>query len=354
MTATILDGRARADRLRAEVAAATARLAPAGVKPGLAVVLVGEDPASQIYVAAKGRAAVAAGISSFEHRLPASTPESALLALVHRLNADPAVDGILVQMPLPRPLDAETIIEAIDPAKDVDGLTPENAGRLLFGKPGLVPCTPMGAMILAREALAAAAGPGSGGGSPGAAGSSGDGNSGGGSSGGASLAGASGGGGGSSGGGMTVAPGRIGPGLAGKRAVVIGRSILVGKPLALLLLAADATVTTAHSRTQDLAPLCREAEILVAAVGRPGLVRGDWIRPGAVVVDVGINRVPAPDLGPDKTRLVGDVAFEEARAVAGHITPVPGGVGPMTIACLLANTVTAACRRRGLPAPVWG
>jgi methylenetetrahydrofolate dehydrogenase (NADP+)/methenyltetrahydrofolate cyclohydrolase len=295
VSAVLIDGKARAERLRASVAGAVAAIGEKhGFAPGLAVVLVGNDPASEIYVANKLRATAAAGIVSFEHRLPATTPEADVLALVARLNADPAVDGILVQMPLPAGIDTDRVVRAIDPAKDVDGLHPENAGRLVLGKPGLVPCTPQGCLILARDALGS---------------------------------------------------------LAGRDAVVVGRSILVGKPVALLLQNADATVTMAHSRTRDLAAVCRRAEILVVAAGRPELVRGDFVRPGACVIDVGINRVPAPEKGRGKTRIVGDVAFEEAREVAGFITPVPGGVGPMTIACLLANTVVAACRRRGLAAP---
>ena len=295
MTATLIDGKARAARLKADVATAVAELAAGpGVQPGLAVVLVGNDPASEVYVASKVRDTAAAGMRSFEHRLPADTPEADLLALVDRLNRDDAVDGILVQMPLPRHIDTDRVVSGIDPAKDVDGLTPWNAGLLVLGKPGLVPCTPQGCVILAKEAVGS---------------------------------------------------------LSGLNAVVVGRSILVGKPVALLLQSADATVTMAHSRTRDLPAVCRAADVLVVAAGRPELVRGDWVKPGACVIDVGINRVPAPDKGEGKTRLVGDVAFEEARAVAGSITPVPGGVGPMTIACLLANTVVAACRRRGLAVP---
>jgi methylenetetrahydrofolate dehydrogenase (NADP+)/methenyltetrahydrofolate cyclohydrolase len=295
MTAALIDGKARAARMKEDVAAAVAALAAGpGVQPGLAVVLVGNDPASEVYVASKVRDTAAAGMRSFEHRLPADTLEADLLALVERLNHDEAVDGILVQMPLPRHIDTDRVVGAIDPAKDVDGLTPENAGLIVLGKPGLVPCTPQGCVILAKEAVGS---------------------------------------------------------LAGLNAVVVGRSILVGKPVALLLQAADATVTMAHSRTRDLPAVCRGADVLVVAAGRPELVRGEWVKPGACVIDVGINRVPAPDKGEGKTRLVGDVAFEEARAVAGSITPVPGGVGPMTIACLLANTVVAACRRRGLDVP---
>ncbi len=295
MTAALIDGKARAARMKEDVATAVAALAAGpGVQPGLAVVLVGNDPASEVYVASKVRDTASAGMRSFEHRLPADTAEADLLALVERLNRDDAVDGILVQMPLPRHIDTDRVVGAIDPAKDVDGLTPENAGLIVLGKPGLVPCTPQGCVILAKEAVGS---------------------------------------------------------LAGLNAVVVGRSILVGKPVALLLQSADATVTMAHSRTRDLPAVCRAADVLVVAAGRPELVRGDWVKPGACVIDVGINRVPAPDKGEGKTRLVGDVAFEEARAVAGSITPVPGGVGPMTIACLLANTVVAACRRRGLAVP---
>ncbi len=294
--AALIDGKARAAEMDAAVGEAAARLSRAhGVVPGLAVVLVGEDPASEVYVANKVRRTRAAGMRSIEHRLPADTPEADLLALVAALNADPEVDGILVQMPLPAHVDADTVIAAIDPAKDVDGLHPMNAGLLVAGRPALVPCTPQGCVDLARSAL--------------------------------------------------------GGRLEGLEAVVIGRSILVGKPVGLLLLAENATVTMAHSRTRDLSAVVRRADVVVAAVGRPGMVRGDWLKPGATVIDVGINRVPAPERGEGKTRLVGDVAFDEALAVAAHLTPVPGGVGPMTIAFLLVNTIKAACRRRGLPVP---
>jgi methylenetetrahydrofolate dehydrogenase (NADP+)/methenyltetrahydrofolate cyclohydrolase len=253
------------------------------------VVLVGEDPASQIYVASKARLTVVAGMRSFEHRLPATTSEAELIALVARLNADDAVDGILVQMPLPPQIDAGRVIEAIDPEKDVDGLHPVNAGRLLAGTPGLVPCTPLGCVELIKTER---------------------------------------------------------PDIAGLEAVVVGRSILVGKPVAQLLLAQSATVTIAHSRTRDLPSVCRRADILVAAVGKPQMICGDWIKPGAIVIDVGINRVPNPQAGEGRTRLVGDVAYAQAAELAQAITPVPGGVGPMTIACLLANTLEAALRRR--------
>ncbi len=252
-------------------------------RPGLAVVLVGDDPASAVYVRSKDRAAAAAGIAAQTIRLPAATAEAELLAVVARLNADPEVDGILVQMPLPPQIRSTAVLDAIDPAKDVDGLTPVNAGLLQSGRPGLVPCTPAGVMKLLADA---------------------------------------------------------GVVLSGARALVLGRSVLVGRPMAALLTAADATVTVAHSRTRDLAAECRRADLLVAATGRAEMVRGDWIAPGAVVIDVGINRLP-------DGRLVGDVAYAEALAVAGAITPVPGGVGPMTIACLLENTVIAARRRRG-------
>ncbi|KAA5603301.1 bifunctional methylenetetrahydrofolate dehydrogenase/methenyltetrahydrofolate cyclohydrolase FolD [Blastochloris sulfoviridis] len=292
MSATLIDGKAIAADLRAKVAAAASRLArDHGLVPGLAVVLVGEDPASAVYVRNKGKATVEAGLASFEHKLAATTSQAELLALVSRLNADPAVHGILVQLPLPPQIDAQAVIEAIDPAKDVDGFHPVNAGRLSAGLPALVPCTPVGCVILAKT---------------------------------------------------------VRPQLAGCEAVVVGRSNIVGKPVAQLLLAENCTVTIAHSKTRDLPGVCWRADILVAAVGRPEMIRGDWIKPGAIVIDVGINRVEA---GEGKTKLVGDVAFAEAAAVAGAITPVPGGVGPMTIACLLANTLKAASMQAGLPAP---
>ncbi len=277
----IIDGKAFATRLLESIAGEVATL---DFTPGLAVVLVGDDPASKVYVANKARQTVLAGMKSFEHRLPGGTAQEDLLALVRKLNADPAVHGILVQLPLPKHLDADAVIAAIDPDKDVDGLTVVNAGRLAAGLPGLVPCTPLGCLLLLRDCVAD---------------------------------------------------------LTGMHAVVIGRSNLVGKPIAQLLLQQNCTVTIAHSRTRDLPGLCRTADILIAAVGRPEMVRGDWLKPGAIVIDVGINRVPA---APGKTRLVGDVAFAEAADIAGRITPVPGGVGPMTIACLLRNTLTAAQR----------
>ena len=288
MSATLIDGKARAAALRAEVAAGVSALtATGGRAPGLAVVLVGDDPASAVYVRAKDKACREAGMNSFEHRLPADTSQDALVALVRGLNADPMVDGILVQLPLPDHINANVIIAAIDPDKDVDGFTPVNAGRLALGWHGFVPCTPMGCMMLLRDALGS---------------------------------------------------------LEGKDAVVIGRSNIVGKPMAQLLIAQSCTVTVAHSRTRDLADVVRRADIVVAAVGRPEMIRGDWIKPGATVIDVGINRLTGEG---GKTRLVGDVAFDEAAAVADAITPVPGGVGPMTIACLLKNTLTSAERRHG-------
>lgn len=297
MSARIIDGKAHSEALRATVATDVARFRDAhGVAPGLAVVLVGEDPASQVYVASKAKQTVAAGMASFEHKLPIDTAEADLLSLIAKLNADDAVDGILVQLPLPRHIDSMKVLEAIDPAKDVDGFHVVNVGRLATGQSSLVPCTPYGSMMLLDATL---------------------------------------------------------PSLKGLEAVVVGRSNIVGKPMAQLLLKADCTVTIAHSRTKDLAAVCRRADILVAAVGIAEFVRGDWVKPGATVIDVGINRIPAPEKGEGKTRLVGDVAFEEAKAVAGAITPVPGGVGPMTIATLLANTLIAAHQRRGLTPPAF-
>ncbi len=291
MTASIIDGKAFAAGLRARVAeyAATFEQA-AGRKAGLAVVLVGEDPASKVYVASKGKATVECGMSSFEHKLPEDTTQEALIALVDRLNADPAVDGILVQLPLPKHLDEQAVVERISPNKDVDGLTPISTGRLALGLPGLVPCTPLGSLMLLKDQL-------------------GD--------------------------------------LSGKNAVVIGRSILVGKPMAQLLLAENCTVTIAHSRTRDLAEVVRGADIVVAAVGRPEMIKGDWIKPGATVIDVGINRLP-PAEGQTKGRLVGDVDYAEVVQVAAAVTPVPGGVGPMTIAVLLRNALVAAHRNAGV------
>jgi methylenetetrahydrofolate dehydrogenase (NADP+)/methenyltetrahydrofolate cyclohydrolase len=274
--------------------AASALLAQYGTTPHLVVVLVGEDPASQVYVRSKGKRTVAAGMRSTEIRLAADTPQHELEARIAALSADPDVDGILVQLPLPAPLDQTPVIALIHPDKDVDGLTEASAGRLVLGKPGLRPCTPAGCVILAKRTLGE---------------------------------------------------------LKGKHVVVIGRSILVGKPAALLFLAEDCTVTIAHSRTTNLPDVCRSADILVPAVGRPEMVKADWIKPGAIVIDVGMNRVPNPAKGPEATRLTGDVAFSEAATVASGITPVPGGVGPMTIACLLRNTVLAACARRGWVVP---
>lgn len=291
MTASIIDGKAFAAGLRARVAeyAATFEQA-AGRKAGLAVVLVGEDPASKVYVASKGKATIECGMNSFEYKLPDDTSQEALLALVDQLNADPAVDGILVQLPLPRHLDEQAVVERISPNKDVDGLTPISTGRLALGLPGLVPCTPLGSLMLLKD--------------------------------------------------------RLGD-LSGKNAVVIGRSILVGKPMAQLLLAENCTVTIAHSRTRDLPDVVRGADIVVAAVGRPEMVKGDWIKPGATVIDVGINRLP-PAEGQAKGRLVGDVDYAQAMEVAAAVTPVPGGVGPMTIAVLLRNALVAAHRNAGV------
>jgi methylenetetrahydrofolate dehydrogenase (NADP+)/methenyltetrahydrofolate cyclohydrolase len=292
--AALIDGKAFAASLRARIGAQAADFVQAtGRRPGLAVVLVGDDPASQVYVGAKARACEEAGIASFEHRLPAETSEAELLALVERLNRDPEVDGILVQMPLPGGLDEQAVIAAISPDKDVDGFHVINAGRLSVGQPGFVPCTPLGCIMLLKD--------------------------------------------------------RLGD-LSGLDAVVIGRSNIVGKPMAQLLVDANATVTVAHSRTKNLPEVVRRADIVVAAVGRPEMVRADWIKPGATVIDVGINRLP-PAEGKEKGRLVGDVAFAEASAVAGAITPVPAGVGPMTIAVLLRNTLVAAHNHAGLATP---
>lgn len=298
--ATLIDGKAFAAGLVERVAAASARLeASHKVKPGLAVVIVGEDPASQIYVRNKGETTQRAGMRSDTHQLPEETDQETLLTLIAALNADRGIHGILVQLPLPGHIDASAVLGAIDPDKDVDGFHVVNAGRLAVGLPGLVPCTPLGCLMLLKAELGE---------------------------------------------------------LSGLNAVIVGRSNIVGKPMAQLLLGESCTVTVAHSRTRDLPALCRTADILVAAVGRAEMIRGDWIRPGATVIDVGINRVPARDpmkAAQGKTRVVGDVAFDEAAAVAGRITPVPGGVGPMTIACLLANTYTAACRKAGVePEPL--
>ena len=286
MTAQIIDGKAFAARLRTRIAAEVANMAERGITPGLAVVLVGEDPASQVYVRSKGRMTREVGMESFEHRLPVDTAQDDLLALVARLNTDPAVNGILVQLPLPDHMDEAAVINAIAPEKDVDGFHILNVGRLATGQKAMVPCTPLGCLMLLRDRLGS---------------------------------------------------------LSGKNAVVIGRSNIVGKPMAQLLLRDSATVTVAHSRTADLPGLCRQADIVVAAVGRAGFVKGDWIKPGATVIDVGINRT--------EDGLVGDVDQASVEQVAGALTPVPGGVGPMTIACLLANTLTATARANGLPDP---
>ncbi len=292
MTARRIDGKAAALALRERVAASVAEFRQAtGRAPGLATVLVGEDPASAVYVRAKGNATAEAGMAGFAHNLPASISEAELLDLVAALNADERVDGILVQLPLPQQIDSARVIAAIDPAKDVDGFHPINVGRLSAGLDALVPCTPLGCLYLLKDELGS---------------------------------------------------------LAGLDAVVIGRSNIVGKPMAALLIAESATVTVAHSKSRDLPGIVRRADIVVAAVGRPEMVRGDWIKPGATIIDVGINRVPAEG---GKSRLVGDVAFDEAAAVAGAITPVPGGVGPMTIAMLMRNTLVAAHRRAGLADP---
>ena len=295
MAATIIDGKAFAADVREQVAGHVARLkAEHGITPGLAVVLVGEDPASQVYVRSKGKQTVEVGMASFEHKLDADTSEATLLALIETLNNDPAVHGILVQLPLPSHLNEDLVINAIDPAKDVDGFHISNVGLLGTGQKSMVPCTPLGCLMMLRAHHGS---------------------------------------------------------LSGMNAVVIGRSNIVGKPMAQLLLGDSCTVTIAHSRTKDLPEVVRRADIVVAAVGRPEMVPGDWIREGATVIDVGINRIDAPEKGAGKTRLVGDVHFASAAERAGAITPVPGGVGPMTIACLLANTVTACCRANGLTEP---
>ena len=293
--ARIIDGKGFAAGLRERVARGVADLKKShGITPGLAVVLVGEDPASQVYVRSKEKALVELGMNSFDHHHPGDMDEEDLLVLIARLNADPAVHGILVQLPLPKHMDTQKVLARIAPEKDADGFHVVNAGLLATGQKGaIVPCTPLGSLLLIRDVL--------------------------------------------------------GTDLKGKRALVIGRSNIVGKPMAQLLLQQDCTVTMAHSRTADLAGECRRADILVAAVGRPEMVRGDWIKPGACVIDVGMNRIPAAE--PGKTRLVGDVAYDEAKLVAGSITPVPGGVGPMTIACLMLNTLSAACRAAGAPVP---
>jgi len=290
MSARIIDGKQIAADLRSKIAAEVTRLKSSAV-PGIAVVLVGENPASEVYVRTKSKAVGEAGMRAFDHKLPADTRETELLSLIARLNTDPQVHGILVQLPLPPQIDSHKIIAALDPAKDVDGFHPINVGRLASGLPALVPCTPMGCVLLAKTVHSS---------------------------------------------------------LAGSEAVVIGRSNIVGKPVAQLLLAENATVTIAHSKTRDLPAVCRRADVLVAAIGRAEMVRGDWIRPGATVIDVGINRLRGEG---GKSRIVGDVNFAEAAKTAGAITPVPGGVGPMTIACLLLNTLRAACAQNGLPSP---
>ena len=288
----LIDGKARADRLLADVAAAVASLRGGpGIVPGLCAVLVGRDPASEVYVRNKGKAATAAGIASFQHVLPEMTSEAELLSLIATLNADDQVDGILVQLPLPKHIDPQRVIDAIDRGKDVDGFHAQNVGHLWSGGKALVPCTPYGCLMLLRDAL---------------------------------------------------------PSLAGAEAIVLGRSNIVGKPMGELLLSENCTVTLVHSRSRDIPAILRRADILVAAVGRPRFVRGDWLKPGVVIIDVGINRV---EVAGGKPKLVGDVAFAEAQGIAAAITPVPGGVGPMTIACLLRNTLIAACRRRGRAEP---
>ena len=295
MTAQLIDGKAFAAQVRGQVAEHVARLKQDhGIVPGLAVVLVGEDPASQVYVRSKGKQTVEVGMTSFEHKLDASVSEEELIAVIDQLNADPAVHGVLVQLPLPKHLNEDLVIGRIDPAKDVDGFHISNVGLLGTGQKSMVPCTPLGCLMMLRDHFGS---------------------------------------------------------LSGCEAVVIGRSNIVGKPMAQLLLGDSCTVTIAHSRTRDLPEVVRRADIVVAAVGRPEMVPGDWIKPGAVVIDVGINRIAAPEKGEGKMKLVGDVDFASCAEVAGAITPVPGGVGPMTIACLLANTLTATCRANDLPEP---
>ncbi|SDY60710.1 methylenetetrahydrofolate dehydrogenase (NADP+) / methenyltetrahydrofolate cyclohydrolase [Jannaschia faecimaris] len=296
MTATLIDGKAFAAKMRARVADEVARVKAAGIVPGLAVVLVGEDPASAVYVRNKGKQTLEVGMESFEHKLPIDTSEADLLDLIATLNADPAVHGILCQLPVPDHIDADKVLAAIDPAKDVDGFHVSNVGLLATGQKAMVPCTPLGCLMMLRDLHGS---------------------------------------------------------LSGMDAVVVGRSNIVGKPMAQLLLRDSCTVTIAHSRTKNIEDVVRRADIVVAAVGRPEMVTGDWIKPGATVIDVGINRIGAglKDDGSPKTRLVGDCHFESCAAVAGAITPVPGGVGPMTIACLLANTLTACCRANGLAEP---
>ena len=295
MTAQLIDGKAFAARVRGQVAEHVARLKQDhGIVPGLAVVLVGEDPASQVYVRSKGKQTVEVGMTSFEHKLDASVSEEELIVVIEQLNADPAVHGILGQLPLPKHLNEDLVIGRIDPAKDVDGFHISNVGLLGTGQKSMVPCTPLGCLMMLRDHFGS---------------------------------------------------------LSGCEAVVIGRSNIVGKPMAQLLLGDSCTVTIAHSRTRDLPEVVRRADIVVAAVGRPEMVPGDWIKPGAVVIDVGINRIAAPEKGAGKMKLVGDVDFSSCAEVAGAITPVPGGVGPMTIACLLANTLTATCRANDLPEP---
>jgi len=292
MTARIIDGKAIAADLRAKIAGEVARIVAAhNVVPGIAVVQVGDNPASSVYVKSKSKAVAEAGMRAFDHKLPETVSEAELLMLIGELNGDAKVNGILVQLPLPPHIDAQKVIASIEADKDVDGFHPLNAGRHATGLPGLVPCTPLGCVILAKTVL---------------------------------------------------------PSLSGLEAVVIGRSNIVGKPLVQLLLAENATVTVAHSKTRDLPSVCRRADLLIAAIGRPEMVRGDWIKPGATVIDVGINRIAGEG---GKSRIVGDVAFAEAEKVAAAITPVPGGVGPMTIACLLLNTLRAACAQNGLQAP---